>query len=317
MKTLNVLVHVMQLSPIIATSLHISINNEDRTVPIHIEDLIGAGSAKLRLLSPGDDDFDEPYGLTIKKSTVSDIQGHVTQDFLTKFPETITFSQVTTDFNSQKLKQSPWGKYNEVDVKIPALVSCKSRVSEFVKFKQDRYGRSEVLQCRAGMDDDGICRERVKHPLKQAYKPEDFTAVATVSGEESNLSFTAETNYHWVPSFWNPENPHATKWEFEWTPIPEQRVGFNIELDAGTSCVPGMVHVELDCSVETRRYWWDTTWSSIHEWFNLEYQTNRHEAAQPYANAAHKTGEQYCSPDWVLVSSGGSPCTRKTCGSLS
>ncbi|KAG4432298.1 hypothetical protein IFR05_012205 [Cadophora sp. M221] len=65
----------------------------------------------------------EPYGVVIKKSTIPEIQEHVTKDFFAEFPDAITFGEIKTDFRSKKNQQSKWGKYNEVDVQMPAPVN--------------------------------------------------------------------------------------------------------------------------------------------------------------------------------------------------
>ncbi|KAK0130098.1 hypothetical protein ONS96_000633 [Cadophora gregata f. sp. sojae] len=297
MKPTTVIVAALHLSTASAVAIHISISDEIKQAFTRVKNTVNPGALTFKA---GDDGTEEPYGLTIKKSTEADIQAHVTQDFLSKLPSNITFTDSIFDFMSQKNKQSPKGKYNEVDVKIPAVVSCTPRVSEFGTFSEDRYGSPKILHCYSGMDSDGKCRKKINIPVKDTYSPQEYVAIASVAERDSGVSITAKTTYDWIPSYFNPANPSATEWEFTWKPDASQSDGFPYELESESSCMLGMVHVELDCIVETRRYWWDTTWSSSHGWLKLEYQTNRHESSQPYANAAHKGGEQYCTFDWVL-----------------
>ncbi|KAL5329505.1 hypothetical protein ACEPPN_003019 [Leptodophora sp. 'Broadleaf-Isolate-01'] len=297
MKAIKSFLAALQLTVVLGTQIHISVDGLELEPSTYISSHDVDTTQLVKIDSSGD----EPYGLIIKKSTIPEIQEHVTKDFLAKFPDTITFDEIKSGFWSQKNKQSKWGKYFEVDVKVPSLVSCKPRVSEFSKFYDDEYEDAHVLHCYPRDSDDGkTCLQNFKAPLKQSYEAQEFVAIATVGDGENEVSFKAETTYDWIPSFNNAFDPSMSSWDFTWTSDADPSEGFKFELDAGSSCMPGMMHVELDCSVETRLYWWDTRWSSSHEWLTLEYQTNRHEASQPYANEAHKGGEQYCAADWVL-----------------
>lgn len=196
MKPINLLVAALQLAPVLGTQIHIAVDVNSDKAPSRIENLHNADLTPHTIPS-STDNSDEPYGLTIKKSTLADIQEHVTKDFLAKFPEAIAFQQSNADFRSQKNRQSTKGRYNEVDVKIPALVSCKPRVSEFVKL-----GKDQVLRCYPISHDDKTCNMRLRTPLKQSYKPAEFIATATIGSSDGDdgggVSFKAETSYDWV-----------------------------------------------------------------------------------------------------------------------
>lgn len=195
MKAIKSFLAALQLTVVLGTQIHISVDGLELEPSTYISSHDVDTTQLVKIDSSGD----EPYGLIIKKSTIPEIQEHVTKDFLAKFPDTITFDEIKSGFWSQKNKQSKWGKYFEVDVKVPSLVSCKPRVSEFSKFYDDEYEDAHVLHCYPRDSDDGkTCLQNFKAPLKQSYEAQEFVAIATVGDGENEVSFKAETTYDWV-----------------------------------------------------------------------------------------------------------------------
>lgn len=85
-----------------------------------------------------------------------------------------------------------------MDVKMPALVSCKPRVSEFQKFTIGS-GPDEDYQIIYCYENGKDCRKRITPKLKETYQPEDFVAVATLAdGEDGGRTVNASLTYSWV-----------------------------------------------------------------------------------------------------------------------
>ncbi|TEY87530.1 hypothetical protein BOTCAL_0001g00560 [Botryotinia calthae] len=195
----------------------------------------------------------------------------VTNEYLSKFLNTIDPVWFSDGANAVIRTTHPGGVSKDIDFQVPDLGTCHARLSDVVPIDQGIY-------CGSNTGSRSFSREIT---MSQTYSTSlGFSAGATVTTGGGSLFFLSVEMSTWLSS-----SSQLSKHEFILLP--------------GTSCTPSMMHVELECSLSKGTYWYDT-WS-FPGMMNpmLEYNVNRHAYAAPYAGKEGERGTQYCHPHFL------------------
>ncbi|KAK0099522.1 hypothetical protein ONS96_008359 [Cadophora gregata f. sp. sojae] len=235
------------------------------------EGSLGVMSAPSFVLFASPDGTAPPIGQSDKE----ELENAVKSSYLDKFPSTLDPVWFSTGISATRKRTSDG--YNEYDVQIPNLGTCHPRLSSVVPIAEGIFCSSTSTGC-------SYARQVT---LSQTY--------STTAGLKVGASVTVGGS--WIVSVEMSITTEAS-WEETWSSGSSESNTYTFNLAPGGSCIPSMIHVELECDVAQGTYWHDTTMPSLAEaiitGLLLEFDKNRHESAAPYGREGVGSGLQYC-----------------------
>jgi hypothetical protein len=211
----------------------------------------------------------------IRPSSAQDLENAVIKEHLNRFASVVEPVFNIHDINPtivRNISGHPW--LMESNVQIPDVQTCRPVLSKIVPLAQGIF-------CGSGTAGCSVTQQITK---RQTYE--------TSSGLMTSSSVSAGINIRFASVDTTFTNERT--WVETWGTESETSTAYTFDLNPGSFCTPSMIHVELECSVSSGLYWWD---SVLYDSFGIlvpepAFGSNRREPNMRY-------GDQWCMSAFV------------------